>query len=144
MVAIVDDADADALLKWKWCVQRAADRFYASRREGQKILLMHREILGLSGCRFPLVDHRDGNSLDNRRANLRVATQSQNLANRGAQKNNTSGFKGVSYSQSRDKWEAKIKLMGKTIHLGRFISAELASRAYEAAATKLFGEFAKA
>jgi hypothetical protein len=88
------------------------------------------------------VDHKDGNGLDNRRSNLRLATHSQNGCNRRAPKNNRSGYKGVSFESARGQWKAKICSGGKQRHLGLFPTAEDAARAYDSAAIELHGEFA--
>lgn len=86
------------------------------------------------------VDHVNQDKADNRWANLRHATRSQNNANRGKQINNSSGYKGVTFH--RGKWRAKIKHGGHHIDLGRYESKEQASHAYIAAANKMYGEFA--
>ena len=89
------------------------------------------------------IDHIDGNGLNNDIENLRAATNSQNGSNRGAQKNNTSGFKGVGWHKKAQKWQASITSDGKRRHLGLFDTPEAAHQAYTAAATKLHKEFAR-
>lgn len=88
------------------------------------------------------VDHKDRNGLNNRWLNLRECTNSQNAANRGSQKNNKLGIKGVHKSKS-EKYHAQIKVNGKRIHLGTFDTAEAATHAYQKAANKYFGKFAR-
>jgi hypothetical protein len=88
------------------------------------------------------IDHINGDTLDNRLVNLREATHQQNLFNRGANKNNTTGYKGVRLTRSGKKYWAEIKIDRKSKYLGAFDSAELAHQAYCAAAARLFGEFA--
>ncbi len=88
-----------------------------------------------------LVDHKNGDVLDNRRSNLRVCTKIQNGQNRKLGKNNTTGFKGV--SRHRKNFKASIKLAGKAIHLGTFNNPLEAARAYNDAALRCFGEFAR-
>lgn len=90
------------------------------------------------------IDHINGAGLDNRIANLRLATRSQNMANRGAQRNGASGFKGVSWNKQKLRWEAYICINNKQRHLGYFDIAEEAHAAYVAAARQDFGEFARA
>ncbi len=89
------------------------------------------------------VDHRNGNGLDNRRFNLREATHAQNMRNQKLNRNNKSGFKGVSYKRSHRKWRACISMHGKTIELGYHDTPEIAYTAYCAGATKYHGEFAR-
>jgi hypothetical protein len=90
------------------------------------------------------IDHRDLDSSNNRWANLREATSSQNKANNGIRSNNRSGFKGAAWERRSKKWRACIRVNRKTIHLGYFDAAEEAHAAYCAAAEKYFGEFARA
>lgn len=90
-----------------------------------------------------IIDHINGDPADNRIANLRIASKAQNSHNRGRQKNNRSGFKGVCWHKRNKTWQASIVTCGKRKHLGRFDSAEEASAAYEAAALELHGEFAR-
>ena len=85
------------------------------------------------------VDHRDRNGLNNRRSNLRLATDLQQAANRTTP-TNAAGFRGVAVRGKR--FEARINVNKKYVSLGRFASAELAARAYDKAAFKQFGEFA--
>tara|TARA_R110000868_G_scaffold26067_3_gene100941 strand:+ start:40 stop:531 length:492 start_codon:yes stop_codon:yes gene_type:complete len=89
------------------------------------------------------IDHIDGNSLNNKIENLRVATQSQNLANAKMQKRNTSGYKGVSFRKDSKKWRATIGVNGKLIFLGDFFKKEDAAKAYELGAIKNYFEFAR-
>jgi len=83
------------------------------------------------------------NGLDNRRANLRLATRSENLRNRAVHCNNTSGYRGVRWKPARRKWVANITLNGQQHHLGYHATPEAAHQAYCAAARELHGEFAR-
>lgn len=87
-------------------------------------------------------DHRNGDGLDNRRSNLRPATRSQNLGNRGKTNANTSGLKGVTWDKNRNKWMMQCKCAGIK-HTSRHDSKLAAARAYKIAAKKLFGRFAR-
>jgi HNH endonuclease/AP2 domain len=92
----------------------------------------------------PTIDHRDGDVTNNRWKNLRLATRSQNNANRRRPRNNTSGYKGVHLFRRLGKWGAHIGKNGQTIHLGTFETPQAAHAAYVKAARKLFGKFARA
>lgn len=88
------------------------------------------------------MDHKDGNSLNNRWLNLRECTRSQNAANSGPQKNNKLGIKGV-WRRKRGKFRSGIRVYGKRINLGTFDTLEVAAHAYQRAAKMYFGEFAR-
>ncbi|TNC15362.1 hypothetical protein FF100_05020 [Methylobacterium terricola] len=87
------------------------------------------------------VDHANGDGLDNRRANMRLATQTQNMANKAVERRNLLGLKGV--SAARGKFRATITPNGRKIHLGTFKTPEEAAAAYRGAAVALWGDFAK-
>lgn len=89
------------------------------------------------------LDHRNGVRADNRMANLREASQTQNNANAKLRSNNTSGAKGVTWDRWSSKWMAQIAVNGRRKNLGRFDTVEAAQAAYAEAARKLFGEFAR-
>ena len=91
-----------------------------------------------------VIDHINGDGLDNRIANLRLASNAQNLANRGRQKNNASGYKGVHFEAWTGRYKARIQHGGKSYNLGRFDTPEEAHEAYKKAAAERFGEFARA
>lgn len=143
---LVDKKDYKELVKYKWCVgAKQSKTYYAQRRvtisKGvNKIVWMHRIIMNPPDNM--VVDHINGNGLDNRRCNLRICTRSQNQFNRSKQIDNTSGFKGVYFDQSRNKWCAEIRVYKKKIHLGRFLTKELAYEAYCIACEKYHKEFA--
>jgi hypothetical protein len=138
-VAIVDDSDFVYLSQYKWCAFKHRHTWYAVRNftvDGKRRhVRMHRMILNVEAA--VLVDHRDGDGLNNQRYNLRACTNSQNQQNRRTI-TSKSGYKGVWWDRSCGKWEAKI---GKK-NLGKYSSPELAGMAYDKAARKLFGEFA--
>lgn len=146
-VALVDDADFDWLNSVKWYAYRKGDSWYAQRtrsrkeKEGPRGVFMHQLLAAVMGFSRP--DHKDCDGLNNQRRNLRAATQSEQLCNRRAQSNNTSGFKGVSWHALRRRWRAYIVVGRQQRHLGLFDAAEEAARAYDAAALVLFGDFAR-
>lgn len=110
-----------------------------SGRRGQTIL-MHRLITGAAPGQE--VDHVNRDGLDNRRANLRVATRSQQIANQDIRLDNTSGYRGVSWRRDSRRWQAQLTVNGKWRGLGCYDDPEDAARAYDAAAREHFGEFA--
>jgi hypothetical protein len=142
--AIVDDADFAWLSQWKWTAQKTDWGFYAMRHECGQVVFMHRLINETPAGM--VTDHEDGDGLNNRRGNLRTATQLQNMMNRHGKRNGTSQYKGVwadSSRRNRKPWRAAIRINGKLKYLGRFISEDEAGRAYAAAAREMFGEFAR-
>ena len=101
---------------------------------------MHRFLLGLAMGDRRMVDHIDGDGLNNRRENLRVCTASQNAGNSVLPCDNRSGFKGV--LPRRLRWRAEIKIARRSIFLGSFDSPDEAAHAYDAAAREFYGDFA--
>ena len=139
--AIVDAADYEWLSQHKWLANGDEKRgFYAGRRVGRKLQLMHRLIMNAPPG--TVVDHIDGNGLNNRRCNLRICTQKQNSRNSAPSRHSSSRFKGVYYCKRTRKWIATIGYNGRTIHLGSFDDEIEAARAYDRKARELFGEFA--
>jgi hypothetical protein len=141
-VAIVDDSDYEVLSAFTWYFD---GRGYASRTlcigyPKCKHYRMHRQVLGIVDPKIH-VDHINGDRLDNRKSNLRLCSNAENMRNRGALKSNTSGFKGVVLS-GKDRWRAQIKFKRTYYYLGIFSTAEAAHEAYKSAAAKLHGEFA--
>lgn len=145
-VALVDAVDYDLVMgvgKWYADVHRGGRLIYAAHNVYRGPVRIGTERLHTFLTGWPLVDHINGNGLDNRRANLRPATRSRNQQNRSLPSNNRSGFKGVSYARARSRWAAYIRVNGRAINLGRYLTAEEAARAYDAAARELHGEFAR-
>lgn len=134
--AFVDEEDFKFLNQFKWLCRLSRHKIYAIRSDG---ILMHRAILNVPPGRQ--TDHINGNGLDNQRMNLRICTLCENQFNRGKQINNTSGYKGV--RAKRKNWRAGIGYMGKWIELGTYNSPIDAARAYDEAAKKYHGGFAK-
>jgi hypothetical protein len=142
--ALVDDEDFEELNKHKWHAHKEGGIFYAVRRvpcssKGSKVR-MHRQIMRVSyGI---ILDHIDGNGLNNQKSNLRICTTSQNQMNSSKRKDNTSGFKGVRWHKKTKKWEARIWVNNKWKYLGHHVTPEVAACAYNEAAKKYYGEFA--
>ncbi len=144
---LVDDADYAWLSQWRWHILRPKGRPYAARRESGTrkkrgaYIYMHQAIAMPSpGLQ---VDHVNGNTLDNRRKNLRACTRSQNNMNTRPRKGCRSRFKGVCWRADRHRWKARITAGGKVSHLGLFETEEEAARAYNNAARRLHGQFAR-
>lgn len=138
--ALVDDADYANLSEYNW---RCTGNGYAQRtgpRPRRESVLMHREIVDAPAGTE--VDHVNHNRLDNRRCNLRLCTAAENRRNATKSKNNTSGYRGVSYHIRTGRWVAQIKVSYRNNHIGSYASAKEAAQAYDAKARELFGDFA--
>lgn len=148
--AKVDDADFEWLSEYKWFVYLSTSGSYYACRNNRSanggnvyIEKMHRRIMGLGKGDTGMVDHINGDSLDNRRSNLRIVTNQQNSLNRGKQSNNHSGYKGVHRHSTSGKWIAQITAKGNTYHLGSFLTPEEASQAYKTKAAELHGVYGR-
>jgi len=149
-VTFVDDADYARVMDagpWQTVINKSTGMVYALRTvakpDGRPTTQrLHRFILGLIDPKVQ-VDHRNRNGLDNQRHNLRIATPSQNGANRSKQRGTSSRFKGVHWNKRQQRWVAYLYVNRKRIYLGIFADELSAARAYDAFARKHFGEFAK-
>lgn len=143
--ALVDDEDFEELSKHKWYAWVSKHTCYAKRTiniNGKKTSVsMHRKILGITDSSIH-VDHIDGNGLNNTRLNIRPCSCAENQMNRRAQKNNSSGFKGVTWDKRDRKWKAYIRVNKSQINLGYFQDKNKAAEAYDKAAKLYHGDFA--
>lgn len=144
--ALVDDADWPRLMLHSWYALEGKSGVYAACRVSDgggksHIVLMHRMIM--DNPEKLHVDHKNHNTLDNRRDNLRVATPRQNQHNSRKNEAKTSQFKGVYWLSSRNRWVSDITLDTGRKRIGSFRSELEAARAYDAVARAEFGEFAK-
>ena len=136
--AIIDNESLRLVGNFKWMFAR-----YPSRRGGKlsdKTIHMH-QILMWCPNKYE-VDHINGDKLDNRLCNLRIATHQQNIFNKPPTKQNKSGYKGVSWDKRRGKWVTSVFISGKEVYKKRFLSKKEAAKAYDKKAKELFGEFA--
>lgn len=136
-LAIVDDDDFEWLNQWKWSYLPGG---YAVRVIRDKMIYLHRVIMGNP---IQKVDHINGNRLDNRKENLRIVDNFQHARNKSLSKSNTSGYKGVYFHKASNKFQAYIDPNKKRKCLGYYNDPKEAAQAYNQAATKYFGEYAR-
>jgi len=132
--AEIDFSDWWKVQGYSWCVAIARNNMYAVTSVNGRLVYMHKLIRP-----GPEVDHRNGNGLNNRWGNLRIATRRQNNINR--LHTNAAGYRGIAQTAFGN-WQAQIRVEGRRIYLGRFDTAEDAARAYDEAAKLHHGEFA--
>ncbi len=145
--AVIDAVDIPLVAgrNWSALVSKRRKAVYAARVEttcgAPKMILMHRLLSNAPDD--VLVDHKDGDGLNNRRVNVRHCTRAQNNLNIGLRKDNRSRLKGVSLDKRINRWKAEIQRDGRRKFLGHFASAADAYAAYCAAAAELHGDFAR-
>ena len=143
--AIVDPEDYYAISKYNWFAVPSGSIYYAMRNDfaGHKYapVSMHRQILPVP--KGLVVDHINNNGLDNRRANLRGITEAQNRFNRCKRAKASSKFKGVCWHKLSERWMVNISANKHRIFLGYFDDEVKAAKAYDEAAKKYHGEFAR-
>lgn len=135
---LISKKDKEIFSKNNWAVNKAG---YVYRRNKSKTMLLHREIMAPIEKNM-VVDHINGNKLDNRRINLRICTHAQNMANSKMRKNNQSGYRGVYWNKEKSKYQVGITIDKKVLYLGRFYDIKKAAEAYDKAAILQYGNFA--
>ena len=141
---LVSKVDEELFLRYNWSVFKSGEKFYARRKKKidgiSKIFLLHREIMKAKNGQE--VDHINGDGMDNRRENLRLCSHRENMQNSVKRKNDAASiYKGVHLCKNR--WRSQIKINGKQIHLGNFDHELDAAKAYDGAAIRFFGDFAR-
>lgn len=148
---LIDDEDFDRVNKWGWLAyfkKGCSDPKYACRRKningGQRIIYLHRFILNITDPSV-IIDHIDGNGLNNQKINLRICSNTENTRNsKKSNKSYSSIYKGVCRAKPNSKrYSAQITVNRKKLHLGMFENEEDAAKSYDLAAIKHFGQFAK-
>ena len=151
-VALVDDEDWHRLSQKRWSAIRDDNMFYAARtiqvNRKSRMIRMHREVLGLQHRDGIMCDHWDRNGLNNQKHNLRICSNSQNQANSGKQKRpGHSIYKGVSFFSNwvhpAKPWTSTVICQKKRVNLGVFRTESNAARAYDEAARRMFGNYAR-
>lgn len=146
--AIIDDEDYGKISPFQWCCHGDGYAARGYHENGKVVILkMHHAVFGKPPAGY-VIDHINGNKLDNRKCNLRLVTQQQNCFNSKKRIAPVSGkkpsrFKGVGWRENRKKWRSRITFNGKRYYLGQYETEEEAALAYNKAAKSFFGEYAK-
>lgn len=133
-----DKEDYDKIKDYCWFINNKGYVYARSLENDGKHLLQHQIILNANGLK---VDHKNHNTIDNRKSNLRIVTQSENMMNQKLRNDNTSGITGVTWDKRKNQWVARIAINYKRIHLGYFDTFEKAVKVRKEAEEKYFGEY---
>ena len=140
-VALVSDEDYERVSAHKWSLDRNGYAVRVTGARPRRKVMLHRFIL--DAPRGFDVDHINGDLLDTRRTNIRLATRAQNNANTGPRPGSTSRYKGVRLAEGGRVWLAEISVNSHKRTIGRFADETAAALAYDAAAAAAWGEFAR-
>jgi hypothetical protein len=143
-VALVDDEDYERCMQYKWCaVYSHRDTYYAKRALPLTRVMQPLASFIMCVSKGVIIDHIDNDGLNAQKHNLRVATQTENKRNARKRANTSSQYKGVSWSKRNKKWRAYVRYKHTQIYLGYFVNEIDAALAYDDAARKYYGEFAR-
>lgn len=139
----IDDEDYERIKNFNWgiAVKKNVPYIQATTKAPRKTIQLARLIMNAEAGY--LIDHVNGDTLDNRKENLRAASKKTNAQNMKPNANTTSKYKGVCWDKFRNKWRASIKVNNRQCHIGRFNLEEEAAKAYDIKAKEHFGEFAR-
>ena len=140
--AIIDAESIEIISGKNWCAHKIRNTIYAATNVNGKTRHMHKFIM--PHVDKMVVDHANGDGLDNRKSNLRYCTISENAFNQKVRSDNKSGFKGVYFSSTYKKWTSEIYVNKKKIHLGRYNTKDEAAKAYKKASLELHKCFSNA
>jgi hypothetical protein len=140
--ALIDSWRADFVETWNWYYSDGRACRTPCVSEKGRSMKLHAALFPCSAA-GQYRDHINGNSLDNRAANIRICTHQQNLFNTKRRTDNSTGYKGVSKISGSAKFAAHIRINGKTRYIGTYITAQDAHKAYAKEAVRLFGEYSR-
>lgn len=143
-ITLIDAEDLARVSAYTWCLSKTKCgqiRAFRHKSKDNPYWLLHRFIL--SAPDGVVIDHKDGDTLNNTKSNLRICTQAENSRNRRRSKRNVSGYKGVIYEARINRWRAQIAYDGRAVVIGRYKTAERAARAYDRIARLCHGDFAR-
>lgn len=141
-IALIDDDDLEKVSNHNWYSHKRTNKFYAESTINKKHIHLHRFILGVNDSNI-IIDHIDGNSLNNQKSNLRLCSFAENQMNKKPYKNAPiSNIKGISFISATKKWRAQIQSSKKKIYIGVFDDYKNAALAYNNKAIELHGNFA--